>query len=275
MTAGTCERAAVARARQDRDTKYKQLTCYGPHVTRLTRRELFRLVAGSAVLAHLPACGDDAPSSRFFTSSELDVLRGFADAILPPDAAPGGSQLGAVAYIEGLLAAFDHMPPKIFAGGPFSDRNALPGQAPPPNAFAEFIELDRVSDAAWRPYVTDLHTKLKDSFAAVAASSSRDYKALFDGQSDEFKSLMIDLVCEAAFAAPEYGGNPKRAGWDLLHFEGDTQPLGFTQWNGTTHVERAEAPFSTANPSDPDPLTQDVHDVLTLAITVLGGRVKA
>src|SRR3569623_1827394 len=83
---------------------------------------------------------------------------------------------------------------------------------------------------------------------------------------------MIELVCEAAWAAPEYGGNPGGAGWKLIHFEGDALPLGYSQWNGSEHVERPEAPLSPANPSDPEPLSDDIRQVLATVISELGGR---
>ncbi|MDB4954415.1 MAG: hypothetical protein JWO36_1984 [Myxococcales bacterium] len=246
-------------------------------VPSLTRRELIRFMGGIAALATIPGCGSN-DGDRVFTAGELAMLNGFADVVIPEDDTPGGSKLGAVAYIETLLTAFDATgAPKIFAGGPFSDRNPLPGASTPPNDFANFIELDRVADKAWRQAVVDIKQQLVDGIAAARMSangelSHADYVRIFNAQPDPFRTLVIDLVTEAAFAAPEYGGNPDLAGWKLIHFEGDSQPLGYTQWNGTAHVERPEAPFSTANPSEPEPMTQDVRDLLALVIQVLGGR---
>jgi gluconate 2-dehydrogenase gamma chain len=246
----------------------------------LTRRELIRLLGGaSAALAVLPACGDNA-GDAIFTSDELNMLRGFADAIIPEDDTPGGTRLGAVEYIEGLLTAFDQLRPAIFAGGPFSDRNPLPDGSGSQNDFTAFVELDRVAVAAWRPYVAELRAQLKAGLTDAAAGytpldlSVEDFARIFDAQPDDFRSLMIDLVTEAAFAAPEYGGNRGLAGWKMIHFEGDSLPRGYSQWDGTTHVERPEAPLTTANPSDPEPMTAEVHDLIKLVISVLGGRVR-
>ena len=247
-------------------------------VPSLTRRELIRFLGGVAALAYVPACGSDAGSDKVFTADELTMLRGFADVVIPEDDTPGGSKLGAVAYIETLLTAFEGSAvPKIFAGGPFSDRNPLPGGGVPRNDFASFIELDRVADATWRTTVPLIKQQLKDGIALARATASgdlshADYVRIFNAQSDEFRALVIDLVTEAAFAAPEYGGNPELAGWQLIHFEGDSQPRGYTQWNGSSHVERPDAPFSTANLSDPEPLTAEVHDLLAVVVQVLGGR---
>ena len=82
-------------------------------------------------------------------------------------------------------------------------------------------------------------------------------------------------MTEAAFAAPEYGGNPNLAGWQLCNFEGDSQPQGYSQFDGTSYIERPEAPLSTPNPGpDPQPLDDNVQSILALVVSVLGGRVR-
>src|SRR5580765_2212663 len=119
----------------------------------LTRRELIRWIGGTAVaLRLLPACGDNAGDS-LFSADELRMLGGFADAVIPEDDQPGGAKLGAVAYIEGLLRALDHGVPKIYAGGPFSIRHSKHDD------FIEFIELDRVSLAAWQKAIPDIEQR--------------------------------------------------------------------------------------------------------------------
>ncbi len=278
----------------------------------LSRRELFRLCGSAAVVMALPACGDNL-GSAVFSNRELEALRAFANVIIPEDDEPGGVQLGAVEYIERLIRAFDRPPelptPVIFAGGPFSDRNPIPdsnGQPTaehPANDFTNFLELDRVADAAWRLAVLgsaalpngapneaffgpllaledQLKSGLREAQESATASigdlSQEERTKLFNAQPDEFKALIIDLVTEAAFAAPEYGGNIDLAGWRLCHFEGDSQPLGYSQFTPAGYVERPEAPTSTANPGpDPDPLGDDVTQLLELVIQVLGGRVRA
>jgi hypothetical protein len=178
--------------------------------------------------------------------------------------------------------------PPIYAGGPFSGRQPNADGSVPANDFVNFIELDRVSEAAWRAILdpaTGIEAQLRAGLASALANAASggsdvhalgpdDFARLFDAQTSEFQALMIDLVCEAAWAAPEYGGNPAGAGWKLIHFEGDSQPLGYSQFDGTRHVERPDAPLSTANPSDPEPLTDDVRQTLALVVTFLGGRVS-
>lgn len=244
----------------------------------LTRRQLFRVVGGAVVLANLPACGDNA--DPVFSHTERMFLRGFADVVIPKDDTPGGSDLGAVAYIERLITAFSALPPAIYAGGPYSGRVPYPDGTKPTSDFARFVELDRVSLAAWQKETADIEMRLRAGLAAAAHTTTKaiddlahaDFIALFDAADPDFQALMIDLVSEAAWAAPEYGGNPDGAGWKLIHFEGDSLPLGYSQWNGTMHVERPEAPLSTANPSDPEPLTDDVRQILATVIAFLGGR---
>ena len=239
----------------------------------LTRRDVFRLLGAAALLAKLPGCGDNA-GDRVFTADELAQLQIFADVILPPDDQPGGAALGTVAYIERLATAYDAAVPRIYAGGPFSDRAGGTH-----DDFAEFVELDRVSDAAWRLAIDGsagqpgLVAQLKAGLAAARTMKIADPAALFDQLDEDFRHLLIELVSEAAFAAPEYGGNPDLAGWAMVHFEGDSQPRGYSQWNGTGYDERADAPMSGPNPSDPEPLTDDVRQVLAEVVEFLGGKV--
>ncbi len=258
-----------------------------------TRRDLMRWIGAGAALAQLPACSRNGDG--VFTNDELAMLRGFADVIIPPDDEPGGSSLGVVAYIEALIAAFDHDPPRVYAGGPFSDRNPNPDGTFPVSDFTSFVELDRVTNAAWRlrvfgssyvgggpndallGEVPPLETQIKGGLAAARATvkGTPNYQALYDALPPDFQQLLFDLVTQAAWAAPEYGGNPNLAGWKMIHFEGDSLPLGYTQFDGTAFRERADAPMSTANPSDPEPLTADTDQLLAEVVAFLGGRNNA
>jgi Gluconate 2-dehydrogenase subunit 3 len=244
----------------------------------LTRRQLIRVVGGAAALATLPlGCGDNLPPPGPFSNAQRRALGAFADAIIPPDADPGGKALGAVRYIERLLAAFDVTPPAIFADGPYSGRAPFPDGTMVPSDFSRFVELDRVTEAAWRlrilggPDSPSLFDQIASGLdAAIEVSGehidelgAEDLADLFNGQDDEWKSLMIELVTEAAFAAPEYGGNIGLAGWRLCHFEGDRQPLGYS-----------DAEVSMANPdADPAPLDAEITDLMKIVAAFLGGRV--
>ncbi len=258
----------------------------------LTRRHLFRVLGSAAALTQLPGCGDNLPAVGPFTDAQRRALGAFADVIIPPDNEPGGRVLGAVPFIERMLAAFESSPPAIFADGPFSGRTPYADGTVPPNDFARFMELDRVSEAAWRlrilgtppdgSKVPSLFDQIVAGLDAAIAQHGEDLDELpletlsdvFDDQNEDWRTLMLELVTEAAFSAPEYGGNVGLAGWRLCHFEGDSQPLGYSQLVGTTNMERPEAPLSTANPGmDPAPLDKEVQELMALVVTFLGGRV--
>jgi hypothetical protein len=262
----------------------------------LTRRDLIRWLGAAAALAKLPACSSASAGDRVFTSEQLAMLNGFADVLIPPDDQPGGSHLGVVPYIEGLLNAFFVSgPPLIYAGGPCSDRNPNPDGSFPANDFENFLPLDRVLDLSWRVQIFGSASvasgapndallgpviALKDQLTAgldLAQAMANghgmpDYQAIYDAMDPDFQDLLFDLVTQAAWAAPEYGGNPDLNGWKMVHFEGDSLPLGYSQWNGAGYDERSDSPLSTANPSDPEPMTSDIESLLATVTNVLGGK---
>ena len=271
-----------------------------------TRREFLQwLGAGGALLVLPPGCGS---SGGFFSDGERRTLAALADAVLPPDDTPGGGGLGAVEYIERLLTAFDLKVPPIFLGGPYSGRAPYPddhggasAQFPPP-AFAP-IALDRVAERAWRLRlygssgvdgggpndavlgpVDGLRDTIKNAIAQAEAAAAPmrvealdadALAALFAGLDQDFRDVLLDLVPQAAFGAPEYGGNPGRAGWQLTYFEGDrcrSATASSTPRPGSI-VERPEAPVTTPNPgADPQPLDDDTRAYLTQLVTLLGGK---
>ena len=94
---------------------------------------------------------------RFFTGAERATLEALCDYVIPPDADPGATALGAVRYIESMLTALDGRMSRIFAGGPFSGRapfpdndDGTPGRRRPRNAFKRFIPLTRLQEIRWR-----------------------------------------------------------------------------------------------------------------------------
>ncbi len=289
-----------------------------PVVGAHSRRDLLRYLGGIAVTTAIPfplaGCDNGTappPQTGYFTDEERAALGALANAVLPPDDTPGGRDLGAVAYVERLLTAFDTpgATPAIYAGGPFSgrapfaDENGAASTNFPPNSFATYLPLDRVKDAGWRVQifgssalpggapndallgvVQGLRDQVKQGLATAIASASppldqmnQDDLITFlnTGLSVEFRQLVIDLVCQAAFAPPEYGGNADLAGWKLTHFEGDQQPLGYSVWSTAQnkYVERPDAPMTTPTVTDPEPLDQDVISMIDNVVTLLGGVV--
>lgn len=274
---------------------------------RPSRRVLLKLFGASVAAASLPLQAGCASPARgtsasqiaalnadFFTAAERRVLAALADQVFPPDDQPGGAALGSVFYIENFLTSLDGPTPKLWAGGPFSNRNPFPdpsGRAStqfPENEFAEFLPLDRVSLAAWRlalygsdavgggpnDAVIGKTPGLRNDFKRNLAKLSDDPS--IDDFEDDFRDVFVNLVTQAAFCAPEYGGNPRRAGWKMVHFDGDSAPLGFSQLDPATNtfVERPEAPLSTANPGkDPDEMSFALELALGTATSFFNGKV--
>ncbi|HXU68665.1 MAG TPA: hypothetical protein VN947_05020 [Polyangia bacterium] len=271
-----------------------------------TRREFFQLLgAGGALLLLPPGCGS---SGAFFSDGERRTLAALANAVLPADDTPGGGALGAVDYLEKLLTAFDAKVAPIFLGGPYSGRAPYPddhGGATtnfPPAGFTP-MALDRVAERAWRLRlygskgvdgggpndavlgpVDGLRDTIKnairqaDAAAAPMRVDALDADALatlFAGLDQDYRDVLLDLVPQAAFGAPEYGGNPGGAGWQLCYFEGDQMPLGYSLYDTSAGMyrERPEAPVTTPNPDpDPQPLDDDTRAYLTQLVTLLGGK---
>jgi hypothetical protein len=284
---------------------------------KVSRRAVLKVLGASSVASlSVPACGGyDGPTPQpakpgvFFTDPERRALGALANHVVPSEpGAPGAAELGAAAYIERLLTAFDVDPPALFADGPFSGRQPLPdgkggAGATPPNDFVRFRRLDRVTEMAWRirlygskgvdggslndgivAVVTGLRPLFKDGLSTAVAEakapietlSSDDLRDVFGGLDPELQAALIDLVPQAVFGAPEYGGNPDGAGWKLAHFEGDSQPLGYSLFDETAGVyrERPEFPMSTKEPGpDPAPLDDATKAVMAQVVAFTDGKV--
>jgi hypothetical protein len=160
---------------------------------------------------------------------------------VPADAEfPDAAEAGAVEYIDGLLGAFLVDPPRIWAGGPFSGRF---GGKP---SFAAFHRLTAQDELAWRTRiegskgvpererlgpVVGLQVRYTEGLAALG----EDFPALDADKQDQqlrsvglFLNLLYEHVCEALYAAPEYGGNRDLAGWRSIGYLGDVQPRGYS-----------------------------------------------
>ena len=248
----------------------------------------------------------------FFTDDERSMLAALADVVVPPDdGLVGGSQLGTVSFVERMLTAFDPLntTPTLYVAGPASDRNPVPDangaptSPPSVNDFLTPLPLGRASTYAWKLYlygsdgvtgggpndavlgkVVGLRDQLRNGLQAALGKLSKpvgqlnvaDKVVAFGALPDDFRTLIIDLTSQACWSAPEYGGNLDAGGWKLVHFEGDVEPFGYTQWDAATQkmIERADAPVSTANPgTDPDPLDDDTRQLITPVVQFLGGKV--
>lgn len=262
----------------------------------------------------VPPTATPTPVPSFLTSAELQVVRAMAARIVPTDSLPGAVEAGAPEYIDRLLTFVpdEGDPAYVFAGGPFSDRNPFPDSATgtpsthfPSNSFTQFIPLTRLQLMSWRVQVlgsaavpgADFNAGLlqpvigwrsqyRTGIAGVDAKSmqmfSADFTALTPSQQDTvingadaaFVDLITGHVLEGMFCAPEYGGNTNRVGWQLIGYDGDSQPLGYSIFDESTmtYKERPDKPNSTANPDEDfsgvDAITQQFLKVL---VRVVGG----
>lgn len=260
----------------------------------ISRRTFLKITSAGAVVLIVPwtmeGCSDGDGRPRFFTDAERATLDAATARILPTDEDPGAREAHAVDYIEALLTAFEHDPPLIFAGGPFSGRQPLPDSATgepsddfPKNAFRRFLPLPRVKELAWRVRIygsanvpggdfndavlgptkgyRDLY---REGLRALDAKSRElfggDFVAITPEQQDEaltqtdfeFIGPLIEHTLEGCFAVPEYGGNAEVANWRWVRFDGDSQPLGFSVFDESTssYHELPDAPVSQPNPDE-------------------------
>jgi hypothetical protein len=255
----------------------------------------------------LPACSSSGP--RYLTDTERRVLSACADAVFPPDASgPGAAELGAVDFIDNLLTAFEHDPPRIIAAGSFSDRrpyaaaDGSPSASFPADQFLEFLPLSRVQRAGWqlRLYgsagtpgggpndallgpVIGLRDRIRDgvrdAIAAfptpIDATGDIPLRAIFDYLPDQAHADVQLLVLQSLFSLPEYGGNRDGGGWRIIHFDGDSMPLGYSfVAPGTNQIrDRPGTPLiGPETGADPEPMDEEVLDLFRAAVAVLGGK---
>lgn len=200
----------------------------------------------------------------------------------------------------------------VFGGGPFSNRNPFPDPKTgtpsthfPPDDFAHFIPLTRLQLMSWRVQllgtaavpgsdfnagvlgpVIGLRDRYRTGLETVASASHQmfgtDFTAGTAEQQDtvlaaidpDFLDLVTGHTIEGTFCAPEYGGNKDRVGWQLVGYDGDSQPLGYSIFDATTmsYLERPDKPNSTANPDeDFSGVDATTQQFLSLLVRLVGG----
>lgn len=267
----------------------------------MTRRKFIKAL-GSAGMAFIlmPYKFHGAhAASEFFDEDQLQILSHVVNSIFPH-----ACRLGVLIFIENLLTAFECNPPRIYAGGPFSGRrpyskNGRPTNEFPVNEFQNFLPLTRVQEQAWKLYlygsdgvpgggpnddvlgpITGLRDLMSDglnflSYFPIQYLPNFVIRLLVRFTGSAFEDATINLTMQAILSSPEYGGNQSLAGWRMIHFEGDTQPLGYTLYDETIgdYRERPEAPVSRLDATeDPHPLSATTHAVLTALTQVRQGR---
>lgn len=264
----------------------------------LSRRGLLRGATAGAVGTGLGvfagetgaiAVSLDPSLPRYLSAADLKILTAVVDRVVPgqpEDLVVGAVQVGCPQAIDALLAAFSGGTPRIFAGGPFSDRAGSPV-----NHFAQFLPLDPYEEKAWRLRIEGSPTAGVVGFQAIytaglkALAKSVPGFAILPGPLRDLvlrgsqdpavvamRDLAITHAMEFYFAAPEYGGNRGTGGWKAVGFEGDRQPRGYTR----EEVENpAYAPLPIFNPPLDNLLTSLVGSLLGALTATVSGLLSA
>jgi hypothetical protein len=196
---------------------------------------------------------------------------------------------------------------------PFPDSaTGTPSNQFPENSFRHPEPLTRLQRLAWtvrllgaaavpevkdNPLATslpdvDLRARYRQGIADLNAFSQADfgmpYAELSPSEQDTiltklkrqrraFYELLVDHTIEGMLSAPEYGGNRDLAGWQLIGFGGDSQPLGYTIYDATIddYRERTDKPNSTIDPDDPcSGFSEEMADFLRIILVRLAGAIE-
>jgi len=180
----------------------------------------------------------------------------------------------------------------------------------PPDFFREFLPLPRLRRLSWKIRIlgagavpeaadnplasdsleVDLRNKYRlglDSLDSRAQQmfgkpfvqlSAAQQSQVLDKADADFVTLLHYHTVEGMLCAPEYGGNRDRIGWQLVGFDGDSQPLGYTLGfdEGTQqYIERADKPNSRPNPDETCAGFSASMTAFLAAITSLSASISA
>ena len=215
-------------------------------------------LAPRALLADLlrEAGRDPARAGAFLPAESMQVLRALCAHWIPgppDDPDPGAAEAGVADYIDLLLGSFELELPRVFAGGPFSNRDGGG-----PNHFSRWLVLDALEERVWRTRIEgslgrperewngpvrgwqDIYTTGLDALDAASRRWLRQPFAelgsggrsavlgwLPGGADDAFLELAFSQTLEGMYGPPEYGGNRGRVGWSYTRWPGDHQPRAY------------------------------------------------
>ncbi|HEX3899654.1 MAG TPA: gluconate 2-dehydrogenase subunit 3 family protein [Mycobacteriales bacterium] len=176
---------------------------------------------------------------RFFTTHEGAVIKAACARLIPgPDDdpieklynSPGATEAGVVHYIDTMLAAFEFKVPRIFAGGPWSNRHG--GDE---NYMKHFVPLAPRQEWAWRRRIAGLRKQYRKAVKQLDAAANGDFSKASHSTQDQVltklgdvRGLIFTNAIEGMYSVPEYGGNRDTAGWKGVHWPGDSQRRGYT-----------------------------------------------
>jgi hypothetical protein len=179
-------------------------------------------------------------SYRYLTPHQGAVIKAAAARLVPgPDDdpveklldSPGATDADVVRYIDTMLSVFDDHPPKIFAGGPWSNRH---GGAH--DFMAAFVPPAPRQVVAWKQRVTQLRKSYDAAIKALdAAAAGKDFSTATTVEQDHIltthdaeRDLIFGHTIEGMYSVPEYGGNRGTVGWKSVSWPGDVQPHGYS-----------------------------------------------
>jgi hypothetical protein len=190
-------------------------------------------------LAETRAEAAKGSAHRFFTTHQAAVIDAATRRIAPGPTDdilelghPGAHECDVVRYIDTLLSMFDHRTPKLFAGGPWSNRHSHG-----PNHMKTFVKPDRAQAQAWRARVKALQKTYRVGIKSLDAHAKGDFTTANRLEQDlilakpavlPFTNVMFGHTIEGMYSNPEYGGNKGLAGWQEIGYPGDVQPRGYT-----------------------------------------------
>lgn len=282
-------------------------------VDAIDRRGFLKLTAAAAAAAALPwsigARCEVAPVGHAFSPHQRATFDAIAARIVPADVDAGAVEAGVGDYVERLLTAFDHDPPWVFAGGPFSGRtpfaDKFTGTAStrfPEDRFAQPLPLPRTAEIAWRtrifgtarvsggPDGAPVTQGLRDVYIVGLAGIDARARELFGrafvdlaveqqdrvlAEADEaFVRQVVEHTVEGMYAAPEYGGNRDLVAWHAISYEGDSQPLGYSIFDGSrdAYVESPSAPVSRPNPVEVAGFSAETLTFVSAIVAGAGGK---
>lgn len=210
----------------------------------LSRRRFIQAASLAPLAAALPkgfiAQALAAPATQsfvFFDPHQAAVVREATARLIPgpqddPLEAghPGAREANVVRYIDVLLGAFSFKPPRIHAGGPYSNRNGEDE-----DYMANFVPLVPLQEASWRKRLAALQKEYAAGIKALDAAAGGDFTTASTSKQDsvlagagDFLTILFTHAIEGFLSAPEYGGNAGGVGWKEISFHGDTQPRGWT-----------------------------------------------
>lgn len=218
---------------------------------------LVKVLTASAPAAAPAATTATTGGGYFLTAAELETLSAVCARFIPgppDDPDPGALEAGVPNYIDLFLGAFvAGGTPRIWAGGPFSDRAGATH-----NDFAAFLELDEIEELAWRTFIEGSQGIPEREWSGPVVGLQEKYRKGLSGLDDLararggrrfhllpkwFQDVLLmfpqwglgpflDLVwkhcLEGMYGAPEYGGNHDLVGWAYTQWPGDSQPRGYT-----------------------------------------------